>query len=187
MIRKINGTIGSTEDGITEVSVPGGITYGVQFPSSPEESPVEVHIEEIFLDGTGTKLYGFVSREERRRFNLLRKIQGVGARVSLAVLQELGNDFERVMQDGDVKRVSATRGVGAKTAQRIVLDIGAKLVKMEQSAAPKKKALTPPQKEAKAALMKLGMSATDATEKVLEHNLADASSIITAVYKSSGA
>lgn len=187
MIRKLEGSPGTTEDGITEITVPGGVTYGVQFPSPPEESPVEVHIEEIFLDGTGTNLYGFLSREERRRFNLLRKIQGVGAKVSLAVLQELGDDFERAMRDGDVKRVATTRGVGTKTAQRIVLDIGAKLVKMEQTAAPKKKALTPPQKEAKAALMKLGMSATEATERVLEYNLADASSIITAVYKSSGA
>ncbi|MTH99364.1 MULTISPECIES: Holliday junction branch migration protein RuvA [Alphaproteobacteria] len=70
------------------------------------------------------QLYGFLSLVEKEWHRLLCSVQGVGAKVSLAILSALGPDgVSRAIALGDWGSVKAAKGVGPKTAQRIVLDL----------------------------------------------------------------
>ncbi|MEX0316631.1 MAG: Holliday junction branch migration protein RuvA [Ruegeria sp.] len=70
------------------------------------------------------QLYGFLSLVEKEWHRLLCSVQGVGAKVSLAILGALGPDgVSRAIALGDWASVKAAKGVGPKTAQRIVLDL----------------------------------------------------------------
>lgn len=70
------------------------------------------------------QLYGFPSLVEKEWHRLLCSVQGVGAKVSLAILGALGPDgVSRAIAIGDWGAVKAAKGVGPKTAQRIVLDL----------------------------------------------------------------
>ncbi|WP_282170789.1 Holliday junction branch migration protein RuvA [Ruegeria atlantica] len=70
------------------------------------------------------QLFGFLSLVEKEWHRLLCSVQGVGAKVSLAILSALGPDgVSRAIALGDWGAVKAAKGVGPKTAQRIVLDL----------------------------------------------------------------
>ncbi len=70
------------------------------------------------------QLFGFLSLVEKEWHRLLTSVQGVGAKVSLAILGTLGPDgVGRAIALGDWNMVKAARGVGPKLAQRIVLDL----------------------------------------------------------------
>ncbi|MEO3477668.1 Holliday junction branch migration protein RuvA [Phaeobacter sp. CAU 1743] len=70
------------------------------------------------------QLFGFTSLVEKEWHRLLTSVQGVGAKVSLAILSALGPDgVSRAIALGDWAAVKAAKGVGPKTAQRIVLDL----------------------------------------------------------------
>lgn len=70
------------------------------------------------------QLFGFLSLVEKEWHRLLMSVQGVGAKVSLAILGALGPEgVGRAIALGDWASVKAAKGVGPKTAQRIVLDL----------------------------------------------------------------
>ncbi|MFA3918629.1 Holliday junction branch migration protein RuvA [Ruegeria hyattellae] len=70
------------------------------------------------------QLYGFMSLVEKEWHRLLCSVQGIGAKVSLAILGTLGPDgVSRAIALGDWASVKAAKGVGPKTAQRVVLDL----------------------------------------------------------------
>lgn len=70
------------------------------------------------------QLFGFLTLVEKEWHRLLVSVQGVGAKVSLAILGALGPDgVSRAIALGDWAAVKAAKGVGPKTAQRIVLDL----------------------------------------------------------------
>jgi len=70
------------------------------------------------------QLFGFMSLAEKEWHRLLCSVQGVGAKVSLAILGALGPDgVSRAIALGDWASVKSAKGVGPKTAQRIVLDL----------------------------------------------------------------
>lgn len=73
------------------------------------------------------QLFGFPTREEREWHRLLTSVQGVGAKVGLAILGTLGVDgAARAITLGDAAAVKAAPGVGPKLAQRIVLELKGK-------------------------------------------------------------
>jgi len=73
------------------------------------------------------QLYGFRSVPEREWHRLLTSVQGVGARVSLAILGALGNaGIARAVAAGDVQAIRAAPGVGPKIATRIVTELKGK-------------------------------------------------------------
>jgi Holliday junction DNA helicase RuvA len=70
------------------------------------------------------RLIGFASGDERDWFRLLTSVQGVGARVALAILSTLpGDDLHRAVASGDHAMIARSPGVGPKLAQRIVHEL----------------------------------------------------------------
>jgi Holliday junction DNA helicase RuvA len=70
------------------------------------------------------RLIGFATGEERDWFGLLRSVQGVGAKVALAILSALSVDeLHRAVAGGDSAMIARAQGVGPKLAQRIVHEL----------------------------------------------------------------
>lgn len=70
------------------------------------------------------RLIGFATAEERDWFRLLTSVQGVGARVALAILSTLpGDDLHRAVASGDAAMIARSPGVGPKLAQRVVHEL----------------------------------------------------------------
>ena len=70
------------------------------------------------------QLFGFVSQIEKEWYRLLMSVQGVGAKASLAILSALGEDgVSRAIALGDWTLVKSAKGIGPKTAQRVVNEL----------------------------------------------------------------
>jgi len=77
-------------------------------------------------------IYGFLTKEELRMFELLLQVSGVGAKVALAVLSNIApSEFALAVISNDVTKLTKIPGIGAKSAQRIVLELKDKLKKEE--------------------------------------------------------
>jgi Holliday junction DNA helicase RuvA len=88
-------------------------------PGAPVRLFVETHVRQDHIH-----LYGFVDESERDWFRLLQTVQGVGARVALAILAALGpSDLAVAIAAQDKAAVSQANGVGGKLAGRIVAEL----------------------------------------------------------------
>ena len=73
-------------------------------------------------------LYGFVSREEQRCYQLLTSVNGVGPKAAMSILSSGGpQNFTLAVMTGDEKMLTAAQGIGKKIAQRIILELKDKL------------------------------------------------------------
>ena len=73
-------------------------------------------------------LYGFISKEEQRCYELLTSVNGVGPKAAMAILSSGGpQNFMLAVMTGDDKMLTAAQGVGKKIAQRIILELKDKI------------------------------------------------------------
>lgn len=112
-------------------------------------------------------LYGFAERQERDLFRNLISVSGVGASTAIMMLSSLNPDeISAAVATGDVDVLKAVKGIGAKTAQRIIIDLKDKLGKMPDSG----QILISPdntlRNEALSALVMLGFAKKDADKAV---------------------
>ena len=111
-------------------------------------------------------LVGFATRAERSCFDQLTGVTGVGPKAALAILSDLTPDrFALSVAAGDYKAFTKIKGIGTKTAQRIVLELKDKVMKSaEQSGIPVSvpAAAGGNSEEAMAALLVLGYSQSEA-------------------------
>ena len=84
----------------------------------------------------GTEVdYGFASRDERETFRLITGISGVGASSARMILSSLSaEELRNAILSEDINLIKSVKGIGLKTAQRMVLELKDKLVKGEGSA-----------------------------------------------------
>lgn len=76
----------------------------------------------------GVALFGFADLKERELFLRLTSVQGVGAKLAIAALSSLRPaDLTEAIYTADVKRLTAVKGLGKKTAERIVLELHGKI------------------------------------------------------------
>lgn len=74
------------------------------------------------------ELYGFYSTEEKRIFELLISISGVGPKAAMAILSTLSPEsFTMAVVSDDAKSISAAQGIGLRTAQKIILELRDKI------------------------------------------------------------
>lgn len=79
-------------------------------------------------------LYGFFSREERRMFEMLLSVSGIGPKAAISLLSVLQpSQFALAVMSGDAKSLTRAQGIGMKTAQRVILELKDK-IKKEQFA-----------------------------------------------------
>ena len=128
MIAKLKGLLDSTGEEWAVVDV-GGVGYLVfcsgrtlaRMPrsGSPIELTVETHVREDHIH-----LYGFPDEAERDWFRLLTTVQGVGAKVAMAILGVMGPDeLLQAIAAGDRASLTRASGVGPKLASRVVAEL----------------------------------------------------------------
>jgi Holliday junction DNA helicase RuvA len=128
-----------TGEVLVEVS---GVGYRVSVTAStmallgPLDTDVFVYVCHVVREDSET-LYGFLSRDERVAFEALLGAQGVGPALALAVLNELNPvALRQVVAVGDVEALCRVKGVGKKTAARMVIDLKSRLDLPEGDLAP---------------------------------------------------
>lgn len=76
-------------------------------------------------------LYGFVEKQERELFKLLISVSGIGANIARTMLSSLApQQIIHAIASDDVATVQSIKGIGAKTAQRVILDLKDKVLKV---------------------------------------------------------
>ncbi|MDO5332436.1 MAG: Holliday junction branch migration protein RuvA [bacterium] len=118
-------------------------------------------------------LFGFATTRERELFRLLIGVSGVGANTARVILSSIAPaELETVIATADEHQLKAVKGVGAKTAQRIIVDLRDKIKPVESSLIIERTATTDAFNEGLAALTMLGFP-RQASEKVLKKLFAD--------------
>ena len=122
------------------------------------------------------QLYGFLSRNDLEIFKKLITVNGIGPKGGLAILSVMDADNLRyAIMSGDVKAISKAPGIGAKTAQRVILDLKDKisiddaLINREIAATAENAGLqgdTPQKREAIEALVSLGYGQAESAKAV---------------------
>ena len=76
-------------------------------------------------------LYGFVEKSEREIFKMLLSVSGIGASIARTMLSSLEpKQIIQAIGSGDVGTIQSIKGIGAKTAQRAILDLKEKVLKL---------------------------------------------------------
>ena len=117
------------------------------------------------------ELFGFYSREEKRMYERLKGVSGVGSRTALQILSSMSvRDLSLALVAGDANALTRVPGIGKKTAQRLVLELKDKVEDSQltgsAAAISPKSADAGPEAEAVAALVALGYSASEAARAV---------------------
>lgn len=128
MIAKLTGILDSVGDDWVIVDV-NGVGYICHASSRTLSSmpargeAAQLHVETVVREDAIT-LYGFAEVAERNMFRLLTSVQGVGAKVGLAILSTLApNELQNAIAAQDKTAVARAKGVGPKVAQRIVHEL----------------------------------------------------------------
>jgi holliday junction DNA helicase RuvA len=157
----------------------GGVGYELQasmttFSALPGTgTDVALFVHQVVRDDAH-QLFGFAERSERDVFRQLLKVNGVGAKMALAILSGMDPaTFGRCILEGDTARLSRLPGIGKKTAERLVVEMRDRLGAMA-GAAPAGSALDgigsdaalDPAGEAVSALIALGLKPPEASRRV---------------------
>ena len=132
------------------------------------------------------ELCGFATREEKRMYERLRTVGGVGSKLALQALSTLSvRDLSLALVTGDAGVLCRVPGIGKKLAQRLVLELKDKvddsqLTSSSAAVQPKSSGM---ESEAIAALLALGFSAAEASKAVSAH-AAEATSLDNLIYLS---
>lgn len=158
MIARLRGKLAEKEPSRVVIDVHGvgyevhiPLTTFTALPDSGAEVSVDIytHVREDALS-----LFGFSSRQERRVFERLIGVSGIGPRLAVTILS--GGSVESLVgaiRRGDLARLTSIQGVGKKTAERIVLELKDKLQEFTMEAAK-----VPVESDVLSALENLGYS-----------------------------
>lgn len=185
MITYVKGELSEIYDNHIVVET-GGVGYELTAPPSimgalpPLGSDVKIYTYQ-YVKEDALDLYGFLSRDDLNIFKLLITVNGIGPKGALNILSVITPDELRlaVLSD-DVKRIQSAPGIGAKTAQRLIIELKDKLSLEDvltkgvsgdaaQSAAP----AGGPREEAIEALVALGYSSSEALRAVRSADAAE--------------
>ncbi len=135
MIDYISGKI--TELTPTRVVVEtGGIGYAMEislqtYSTLEHKTETTVYIQSQINPRDGTQVdYGFAGKDERSLFQLITGVSGMGAASARLVLSSMsGDEFRKAILSEDSGRINSIKGIGPKTAQRLILELKDKIAK----------------------------------------------------------
>ena len=173
MIESIKGAITAINPAAVTVETAGGVGYLVNitlptFTKLEHAAETRLLVHESIRDDAWV-LYGFIDEDERELFRALVGVSGVGAGSARLILSAIpAADLRGVIAGGDAKRLKSVKGIGAKTAERIIVDLKDK-IKADPSALLEQPAAvtTPAFDEALEALVILGFQ-RQASQKALK-------------------
>ena len=171
MIDYIKGTITQITPAFITIET-GGIGYFLNislttFTKLEGKSDLKILVHEVIREDAH-QLYGFADKEERDIFRQLISVSGVGASTARMMLSSLTPDeIEKSIIGSDVDLLKSVKGIGLKTAQRIIVDLRDKIGKQAGSGEIFALADNTRRDEALSALVMLGF-AKGAVSKVLE-------------------
>ena len=170
MIYYVSGPVTVLEPGLAVIEC-AGVGYGCRVTAYTAaqlklNQNARLYVTESIREDA-FDLYGFISKEEQRCYQLLTSVNGVGPKAAMAILAAGPQNFTLAVMTGDEKLLTAAQGVGKKIAQRIILElkdkIGGSSMEIDFSAGP---AVAAPAQQgnaalANAALQELGYSAAE--------------------------
>jgi Holliday junction DNA helicase RuvA len=132
----------------------------------PNQNPCQLFIHQIVREDAHI-LFGFINKVEREVFRQLISVSGVGANTARLILSSLSPDeIRQAINEGNVLDLQKIKGIGAKSAQRIIVDLKGKIslaTEMDQLFASKSNTI---KEESLSALVNLGFA-----KKTVEHVL----------------
>lgn len=161
MIARLRGKLVSASPCVVDV---GGVGYELAIPEKdrerlrPDDAPVEFHTFVQVRDDRMV-LFGFLDREDRALFTRLIDVSGIGPKLALSVLSL--HPAERVVEairGGDAGFLRQLPGLGRKTADRLVMELGDKLDDLVAGRARAPAGASALRDEVVAALASLGMT-----------------------------
>ena len=168
MLYYVSGTVTVLEPGMAVVDC-SGVGYGCRVTAYTAgqlklNQQTRLYITESIREDA-FDLYGFISKEEQRCYELLTSVNGVGPKAAMAILSSGGpQNFTLAVMTGDEKLLTAAQGIGKKIAQRIILElkdkIGGSSMELDFSTGPVSTPVQPSGNAAlaRAALQELGYS-----------------------------
>lgn len=138
MITHLNGRL--VEKNPTNLVIEcGGVGYFVRislhtFSAIGTAEQLKIYTQQIIREDAHL-LFGFATLEERELFNLLLTVSGIGPNTAVLMLSSLQpSEVAKAIQTEDVRTIQSIKGIGAKTAQRVIIDLKDKMVKVEWNA-----------------------------------------------------
>lgn len=161
----------------TAIIETNGVGYGLlislnTYSQIQGKVSVKLYVESVYIRDDNPKYFGFYSEEERELFKKLISVSGVGGSSAILMLSSLSAiEIAGAINTANVALLKSIKGIGEKTAQRIVVDLKGKLGKHEGGIS---QIITPAynknKEEALMALVTLGFS-KQAVEKALEKTI----------------
>ena len=127
MIYYVSGPVTILEPGLAVIDC-GGVGYGCRVTAYTAgqlklNQKAKLFITEAIREDA-YDIYGFISKEEQRCYELLTSVNGVGPKAAMAILASGGpQNFTLAVMTGDEKMLTAAQGIGKKIAQRIILEL----------------------------------------------------------------
>ena len=130
MLYYVSGTVAVLEPGLAVIDC-GGVGYGCRVTAYTAGQLKLNQTAKLFITESiredAFDLFGFVSREEQRCYEMLTTVNGVGPKAAMAILSPGPQNFTLAVMTGDEKMLTAAQGVGKKLAQRIILELKDKI------------------------------------------------------------
>ena len=155
----------------------GGIGYFLNislntYSRLQQEKTVRLYVYEAIREDAYV-LYGFLARQERELFEMLISVSGVGPNTARMILSSFSaDDLQTVIATENVNMLKAVKGIGAKTAQRIIVDLKDKIKQGANPLIVQLESRSETYDEAVAALVMLGFP-QQAVQKVVGKLLKD--------------
>ena len=130
MLYYVSGPVTVLEPGLAVIDC-GGVGYGCRVTAYTAgqlklNQNARLYITESIREDA-FDLYGFISREEQRCYELLTSVNGVGPKAAISILSAGPQNFTLAVMTGDEKLLTAAQGIGKKIAQRIILELKDKM------------------------------------------------------------
>lgn len=144
-----------------------GIGYGIEislqtYSALENRTEATVYIQTQINPREGTEVdYGFATKDERSIFRMILGVSGMGAASARMMLSSMSaEEIKSAILSEDVNRIKSVKGIGLKTAQRLILELKDKIVKGEETSSEVlfKSDSNAAAEEASSALQMLGFS-----------------------------